>query len=310
MTKPLSLLTRQCFQLGLILVLLSGCASQKESEKPADETLTNTRVLAQLQQYLPGHYSNFAQQWQDQKLPLRLLDIDLLRASDTEAWYLTQQRENTVSGQQLRLQILAITTSAENHITFRFAPFNGKASQALTAVLNHQVAFLEGCEVTLFPAVDGLVGKTSAETCLLPGQSEHTGLIKSIKIQAGIITIGDQLAENGEVQGEISIQQFYRSQQFSGWAGKISAHTAWQRAAPFVIFSDGEELALVDSDGVKIGVNIRLTQVPWKKDEKMILRLDLLDPATGKTSAYAFTDANAESIGLNLGDVQLGLKRK
>ena len=42
----------------------------------------------------------------------------------------------------------------------------------------------------------------------------------------------------------------------------------------------------------------------------MILRLDLIDPATGKPTAYAFTDPDAENIGLNLGDVQVGLKRK
>lgn len=295
----------------LALSLLSACAAQEKT--PGKSTaLSSTEVLQQLQQHLPGHYSNFAQQWLDPQQPLRLLDVSLLKASSTEVWMLTRQKEFSTrdDNSSMRQQILSFRGTDTDEIKFRFAPHKGEPSAALVTIASGRTAFLPGCEITLYPAKDGLLGQTSASDCKLPTADTHTSLSKSIKIQAGIITIADQLSQDGVIQGASNIQQFYRSQVFSGWAGSKTAHSDWQAAAPFEIYSDGEELGLVDPDGKDIGIHIRLSQVPWKKGERMILRLDLIDPATGKPTAYVFTDPDAENIGLNLGDIQVGLKRK
>lgn len=296
----------------IAISLLTACAGQeKQTEKPTG--LSGTEVLQSLQQHLPGHYSNFAQQWLDNKQPLRLLDVTLLKANNSEVWMLTRQQEfsrQDSSQSSMRQQILLFRTTEDDEIKFRFAPHKGEPSAALVSIASGRVAFLPGCEITLFPGKDGLLGQTSASECKLPGANNPAGLSKSIKIQAGIITIADQLSRDGTSSGAANIQQFYRSQLFTGWAGFKTAHSDWQQVAPFEIYTDGEELSLIDPDGNNTGIHIRLSQVPWKKGERMILRLDLIDPATGKPTTYAFTDPDAENIGLNLGDVQLGLKRK
>ncbi|MCF6263181.1 MAG: CpcT/CpeT family chromophore lyase [Xanthomonadales bacterium] len=296
----------------LLVGLLSACSSQKiQADKP-QKTLGSAEVLQQLQLHLPGHYSNFAQQWLDPQQPLRLLDVSLIKASETEIWMLTRQRELNSEQQNIaiRQQILAFTATSDDEIKFRFAPHKGAPSAALVSIASGRVAFLPGCEVRLYPGTDGLLGKTSERECRLPGSDDQNSLSKSIKIQAGIITIADQLIRNGEAQGDTIIQQFYRSQMYSGWAGLKTPHSDWQPVTAFEIYTDGEVLALLDQNGKGTGLHIRLSQVPWKKGERMILRLDLIDPQTGKPSAYVFSDPDAENIGLNLGDTQVGLKRK
>jgi len=296
----------------LFIGLISACSSQQTQPNTQQTTLDSSAVLEQLQQHLPGHYSNFAQQWLDPNQSLRLLDVSLLKASETEVWMLTRQRQ--LDSQQhsvaVRQQILAFTATSDDEINLRFAPHKGEPSAALVSIASGQVAFLPGCGVRLYPGRDGLIGKTSESECKLPGSDDQKSLRKSIKIQAGIITIADQLSHNGVVQGNTIIQQFYRSQIYSGWAGSKSPQSDWQSVSAFEIYTDGEVLALLDQDGKDIGLHIRLSQVPWKKGERMILRLDLIDSATGMPSAYAFSDPDAENIGLNLGDVQVGLKRK
>ncbi|MCF6225664.1 MAG: CpcT/CpeT family chromophore lyase [Xanthomonadales bacterium] len=298
--------------IGLLFGLLSGCSSQETRPDNKQKTLGSSEVLQQLQRHLPGHYSNFAQQWLDPQQPLRLLDVSLIKASETEIWMLTRQRQVNSQQQEIgiRQQILAFTATTDDEIKFRFAPHKGAPSAAQVAIASGQVAFLPGCEVSLYPGKDGLLGKTSERDCKLPGSDDQNSLSKSIKIQAGIITIADQLIRNGEPQGDAVIQQFYRSQIYSGWAGLKNPHSDWQPVVAFELFTDGEVLALLDQDGKDTGLHIRLSQVPWKKGERMILRLDLIDPQTGKPSAYVFSDPDAENIGLNLGEVQVGLKRK
>lgn len=294
----------------LIFSLLSACTAQKK--EPGTANISSSDVLQQLQRHLPGHYSNFAQRWLDPKQALRLLDLSLLKASDSELWMLTRQKEFTTpdGSSTMRQQILSFRISDTDEIKLRFAPHKGEPSAALVTIAAGSTAFLPGCEITLYPGKDGLLGQTSASECKLPTANDQTSLSKSIKIQAGIITIADQLVREGVSQGAASIQQFYRSLAFSGWAGSKTTHSDWQTAVPFEIYSDGEELALIDHEGKATGIHIRLSQVPWKKGERMILRLDLIDSTTGKPTAYAFTDPDAENIGLNLGEIQVGLKRK
>lgn len=294
----------------ILLLLLSACATQKIDEQESSEAKLASDALKQLEAFLPGHYSNFAQHWQDNNLALRLLDISLLLIEPDQAWFLSQQQDADLGGNNQRQQILLFKIIEKDRLELSFAPFRGDAGAAIRAIRSANIAFIPGCEMTIHVTATAYAGETSAQNCRLPAvDGESPGLVKDISIQANNITIGDQLSQNGKALGPPSIQQFQRSYAFSGWAGVKPAQAEWTALAPFNLYSDGQTVALPDNSGNPSGVSIRLSQVPWKRGENMILRLDLINEITGKPTAYAFTGVNTSNIGLNLGHVQIGLER-
>ncbi len=295
---------------AILLLLLSACATQKIDEQESSEAKLAADALRQLEVFLPGHYSNFAQHWQDNKLALRLLDISLLLLESDQAWFLSQQQDTNSGGNTQRQQILLFKIIGKDRLELSFAPFRGDAGAAIRAIRSANLAFIPGCEMTIHITATAYAGETSAQNCRLPSvNGESPGLVKDISIQANSITIGDQLSQHGTPLGPPSIQQFQRSHEYSGWAGVKPAQAEWTTLAPFSLYSDGQTVALADNNGNPSGVSIRLSQVPWKRGENMILRLDLINEITGKPTAYAFTGINTSNIGLNLGHVQIGLER-
>ena len=294
----------------ITLILLSGCATTKIEDKDTAVTKTASTALKQLEVFLPGHYSNFPQHWQNQNIALRLLDIKLLLVESEQTWFLSTQQDAGSANSNERQQILRFRLMPNDRLELSFTPFRGDPANAIRAIEESALAFISGCEMTLHITPTAYAGETSAEKCRLPAvDGVSPGLLKDVRIQANSIIIGDQLRQGGQAVAPPSIQQFQRSHEFSGWAGVKPAQAKWLALAPFKLYSDGQTIAINNKEGRSSGINIRLSQVAWKLGETQILRLDLIDPETGKPTAYAFTDVNSGNIGLNLGHLQIGLKR-
>jgi len=289
---------------------LTACATQKIVEVDP-QTAVARSTLQELETFLPGHYSNFAQHWGDQSKVLRLLDINLLLVDAQHAWFISKQRDAIATENSERQQILLFRIVENDRLELSFAPFRGDSAAAIRAIQASTLAFIPGCAMTIHTTPAAYAGETTAQNCRLPAvNGESHGLVKDISIQAGGITIGDQLFQHGSPLGSPSIQQFQRSYQFNGWAGVKPPQAEWTPLANFSIYSDGQIVELADQAGNNSGVSIRLSQVTWKRGEDMILRLDLIDQQTGKPSAYGFTGTNSNSIGINLGHIQIGLQRQ
>ncbi len=72
----------------------------------------------------------------------------------------------------------------------------------------------------------------------------------------------------------------------------------------------GERAPLHWRDGKAAGYSLQLSRRDYPERHLVVLQLDVVDDASGSTLAYAWTDSNAASIGINLGWVQVGLQRE
>lgn len=72
----------------------------------------------------------------------------------------------------------------------------------------------------------------------------------------------------------------------------------------------GQRAPLRWRDGKPSGYALKLSRRDYPERHLVVLQLDVIEEASGKVLAYAWTDANAASIGINLGWVQAGLQRE
>jgi len=72
----------------------------------------------------------------------------------------------------------------------------------------------------------------------------------------------------------------------------------------------GQRAPLHWRDGKPAGYALELSRRDYPERHLVVLQLDVIEEASGKVLAYAWADANAASIGINLGWVQVGLQRE
>jgi hypothetical protein len=71
----------------------------------------------------------------------------------------------------------------------------------------------------------------------------------------------------------------------------------------------GKRVPLHWRDGKPAGYALELSRRNYPERGLLVLQLDVIEEATGKSLAYAWSDSNAATIGINLGWVQVGLQR-
>ena len=72
----------------------------------------------------------------------------------------------------------------------------------------------------------------------------------------------------------------------------------------------GQRVPLHWRDGKPAGYALELSRRDYPERHLVVLQVDVIDEASGKVLAYAWADANAASIGINLGWLQVGLQRE
>ncbi|MGH8122960.1 MAG: hypothetical protein ACREPT_09340 [Rudaea sp.] len=70
----------------------------------------------------------------------------------------------------------------------------------------------------------------------------------------------------------------------------------------------GNRVPLHWRDGANSGYSLELARRNYPGRNLVVLQLDVIEDATGKSLAYAWADSNAGEIGLNLGWLQVGLQ--
>ena len=80
--------------------------------------------------------------------------------------------------------------------------------------------------------------------------------------------------------------------------------------ARFLLHNEGQKMTVLRKDGSESPWALELAVLTYQNTRKPILKLALLDRATGRSISYTWTDTDGRALGINLGWFQAGMTLK
>ncbi len=182
-----------------------------------------------------------------------------------------------------------------------------------------------GCDVYWVFEDDRYEGEMPDGACTFFSERMQKTIIidDSLMLNANALHISDQAVdEDGNpVFGRSEPHINRKVRYFKGWAlidhehlerlGRTTPLEPDERNVNFFadlrVHNEGQILPLVTADGQDSGYAIELARLTYQNTRVAILKLGLIDVATGKTITYAWADPGATRIGINLRWLQVGL---
>jgi hypothetical protein len=100
---------------------------------------------------------------------------------------------------------------------------------------------------------------------------------------------------------------------YDGWAAmkrggkKAEADSKdWVGVRGLRLHNEGRTIKLVSDSGEALGYSVQLARLTYQNTTTPILKLALIDDATGKTLSYAWAEPDGKRLGINLGWLQVG----
>lgn len=167
-------------------------------------------------------------------------------------------------------------------------------------------------------------GATSSATRLSADPARCATVAPGLGVGAALLPLA--IEQNGEVlrvrlfsdqaRGENVTNDMRRVQMFSGWAainGAGANATAqssdWHMNRDVRVGNEGGRSALLWRDGKSSGYSLMLERLTYREGNTPVLKLSVVEDASGQTIVYAWANPEATRIGINLGWVQVGLER-
>jgi hypothetical protein len=101
---------------------------------------------------------------------------------------------------------------------------------------------------------------------------------------------------------------------FEGWAaikrgGKDAPADSkdWIGMRGILLHNEGDRVQVVDAEGKPVGYTIELARLTYQNTTTPILKLGVIDDASGKTVAYTWNEPDGRRLGINLGWFQAGV---
>lgn len=293
--------------------------------------------------WFPGEYDNHEQAWQDQ-IDLKEGLIEQVHehihhifhqvsapAIGDHIFFVKQYMDGDPS-KVYRQRLYRFTRNeAEQAIELEIFVFKDEAAYAdghLGADIFHALSLEElratpGCSVYWRFNGEHFDGTMKPEACSFVSQRSGKRIIISdtLKLTEDEIWISDKAVdENGEwvFGNRAGIHHKNRKvRYFTGWAGVKKAGQAaaaddneWHFRSDIVIHNEGQIVPLTKEDGSPTGYSVQLARLTYQNGKLPILKLGLIDDATGKTLNYSWTNVGASRAGFNLRWVQAGLTAK
>lgn len=155
-------------------------------------------------------------------------------------------------------------------------------------------ADLAAC-VTLAPGI-------GAAVALLPLSIEHDGDALGVRLYAD------------QARGPDARIEARRVRWYSGWAAINGAgpdarpeSTDWHMNQDLRIGNEGGRAALKWRDGHNSGYSLELERATYRDGNVPVVKLSVIEDASGRAIAYAWANPEATRIGINLGWLQVGL---
>lgn len=299
----------------LSLLLLHVTACQTLQHAGPKRTGTSPVVSGQL---LAGEYDNHEQVWSARGAlaavvaPHIVVALDQARDSEWSVWHVhydaappldavwAMQRSDGGNGTQVLLPHRAVVAAPAMGSAFDARQWTPLAACALRgSVTSTEVRV--AADVAACAAIVPGIGPDAA---LLPLSIEREGEWLHLRLYA------DQ-ARGADVREDARKVEIY-----TGWAavnggGPQGAGNGndWHMNKAIHLGSEGSRSALVWRDGKPSGYSLGLERLTYREGNVPVLKLSIIDDATGVTLAYAWANPDATRIGINLGWVQVGLDR-
>jgi len=175
-----------------------------------------------------------------------------------------------------------------------------------------QWAPLDACALHPGNAATSFSGDAATCTVLAPGIGAQMALLPLALSRDGewlrVRFYADQ------ARGPDAREDLRRVQTFSGWAAingggpKAAADSNdWHMDRAVRLDNEGGRYALHWRDGGASGYSLALERVTYRDGNMPVLKLSVIEDASGQTLAYAWANPEATRIGINLGWVQVGL---
>jgi len=189
-------------------------------------------------------------------------------------------------------------------ISLSGAPFDPKQWIALDACALQGPIALDGFNVAAdVAACTSVIPGLGPQAALLPLAVEREGEWLHTRLFA------DQ-ARGGDARVDLRKAVF-----FAGWAAingagpNAPANNDWHISRTLKLGDEGGRAALTWRDGKPSGYSLTLERLTYRDGNVPVLKLSVVDDASGKSLAYVWANPEALRIGLNLGWAQVGLER-
>ena len=193
--------------------------------------------------------------------------------------------------------------NACNAIANAFKEIDPDSWVALDACSLHGSATADGLHVKVdLASCTTLAPGIGASVALLPIDIHHDGERLDVRLYAD------------QARGPDAKVEARRVRWFEGWAalhgggrsGDASSKD-WHMNRELRLGSEGGRVALKWRDGQPSGYSLMLERATYRDGNVPVLKLSVLDDATGSTISYAWSNPEAERIGISLGWIQVGL---
>jgi len=302
--------------------------------------LTQQQQLDQIVSLLAGEWDNHQQLWlakqvaqsaePTQPLPRLHYSVQPLQAPKIgRRLFLVQQSGGGLADGRIRLRVWRFAVDQANGgvrqdvYAFRQPDRYIALLQAgqLPELRHQDLTPTPGCSLRWTAAAQGgWMGSMSGQQC---NAGERPGeLPRYVRDQLYLsqdqLTVESTSALVGQRAPPPVQLKLQRASQYEGWlainpagpnARSGDAQRPWHTRKDLRLHDGGQRMEVLWDDGSPSGWSIELARVQYPNASEPILRLDLIEDASGRVLTYVWAGADSTQIGMNLGWFQAGLTR-
>ncbi|HEY6942743.1 hypothetical protein [Dokdonella sp.] len=266
---------------------------------------------------LQGDYDNHEQVWTARENPSQVAPPHVrvtIEGTPREDWTVWRVRLDVSTPLQASWA-LRRTTAADGQVAW--VPHRATVAQPGLGkdFDDAQWAPLDACSLRSRGGTQGRVFSADANACavLAPGIGSEAALLP-IAVESDGEWLRVRLYVD-QARGAEAREDLRRVQRFAGWAALNGAGPAaaadsadWHMDRKVALGNEGSRYALAYRDGRASGYSLVLERLTYRDGNVPVLKLSVVEDASGRTLAYAWANPQATRIGINLGWLQVGLE--
>jgi hypothetical protein len=304
------------------------------AEQPAPDL---GQQLALMLAWFPGEWDNHEQHWQQATVEKREQPIERIHhvfvpvsvPAVGEHVFFVRQTLDDDPAKVYRQRLYAFSKHPRRGaIQLTIHSFKDEAKYAdawrepalLDGLTKDALETRPGCEVYWTLEVDHFTGSMDKDACrfMSPRLGKEIIVNDTLRLSPDELWISDAAkdAEGNHVFGNRDgiPHRNRKVRYFEGWAaikrgGKDAPADSkdWIGMRGILLHNEGDRVQVVDAEGKPVGYTIELARLTYQNTTTPILKLGVIDDASGKTVAYTWNEPDGRRLGINLGWFQAGV---
>lgn len=301
-------------QISLLSFALAACQTLPPSATPRQAGSGGASPAA----LFHGEFDNHEQVWAARENPAVIapphvvLTLETTAHGDWSIWHVHLDATPPIDA------LWAMRSVADSSGAATLLPYRALVASPATAAAfdPKQWTPLDACVLRGAISAAGLRLAADVAACaaLAPGIGASAALLP-----LGVEREGEWLRVRlyaDQARGTDAREEARQVQVFGGWAAingagpNAAAGSDWHMNRAIRVGNEGGGAALTWRDGKPSGYSLGLERLTYREGNVPVLKLSVVDDASGRTLAYAWANPEADRIGINLGWLQVGLQRE